>query len=67
MIIDNQIHLQDADSSPDQELTNAAATAESLQPKGFTLETTQVRNVKINVFLQGLHSLEKSLNSNRSP
>lgn len=28
---------------PDQELTSAAATAESLQPTGFTLETAHVR------------------------
>lgn len=35
--------LQNADSDPDQELTDAAATAQSLQPRGFTLETTDVR------------------------
>ena len=28
--------------SPNKELTDAAATAESLQPRGYTLETTQV-------------------------
>lgn len=33
---------QSADSDPDQELTDAAATAQSLQPRGFTLETTDV-------------------------
>lgn len=34
-----------ADSDPDQELTSAAATAESLQPKGFTLETAHVSSI----------------------
>lgn len=34
----------DAESNPDQELTSAAATAESLQPTGFTLETAHVRS-----------------------
>lgn len=32
----------DAESDPDQELTSAAATAESLQPTGYTLETAHV-------------------------
>lgn len=31
------------ESDPDQELTSAAATAESLQPTGYTLETAHVR------------------------
>ena len=37
-----KIISQSADSDPDQELTDAAATAQSLQPRGFTLETTDV-------------------------
>jgi len=37
-----QLYFQSADSDPDQELTDAAATAQSLQPRGFTLETTEV-------------------------
>ena len=32
-----------SDGVPDEELNNAAATAESLQPKGFTLSTVQVK------------------------
>jgi hypothetical protein len=34
-----------AESNPDQKLTSAAATAESLQPKGFTLETAHVSSM----------------------
>ena len=37
------LFLQDSsDQVPDQQLNDAAATAESLQPKGFTLSTTEV-------------------------
>lgn len=34
--------LQNNTNVPDDQLTSAAATAESLQPRGFTLSTTQV-------------------------
>ncbi|XP_068750575.1 helicase domino-like isoform X1 [Montipora capricornis] len=48
----NANESQSADSDPDQELTDAAATAQSLQPRGFTLETTDIKT-KVPFLLRG--------------
>lgn len=50
---DGASESQNADSDPDQELTDAAATAQSLQPRGFTLETTDIKT-KVPFLLRGV-------------
>jgi hypothetical protein len=36
------VFLQDGEEGPGQELSDIAAQAASLQPKGYTLQTTEV-------------------------